>query len=1232
MAVKVQCPSCAAVYSVFEPTVGRRVRCPQCNELVEATPYVPGARVVKPTLAKKVLDLAESQGLLDGKAITELRKQLAESKFVVTPEAIAKVLVDHGHLTPFQARKLVGAALAPEPEPEPEAESKPKAGPVPTRPPRDIPTSMKETVDLTFADDDEKTSGESLSATEEEIIDLEPVESEEPSAPKGRRPAWKTDATISQSNRNLDATSDDLVALEPIPGIDPAPLAPVGGMPAIDDLVPLGPATGRPHAPLANPLDVGSLPRIEPPRNMWDSPFLLVGGGVLGAILVAFIALLYLLTRGTAAELLAKAEEEYRQGSYAAAITGYDRFLKKYSSNPEASKARVRRGMAQIRQVSDDGKNPRLALQVAKETLPQIEKEASFPEARAELAVILTDVAEALATQALKADNKSQKAELAKLAGEAMALVNNPSYLPAAERKQHERRLVAIVDKLKAAQRGILQDEDLAKAIAQIKAALEQADIAAAYRLRDELVRTYPVLDTDPTLLAVVRQVVEQERELVKVTESKVAAFTSASPAKSEAVVLVSREGPTAGNSPAKPVFMAVDGAAFALDATSGRVLWRLYLGSESTLAPLAVNAGDHTDALVANSTAQELMRVHGTTGKLVWRQPIGEPFSGPVLAENQIIVTTRAGKVLSLDATSGALLKAAALPQRAIASAALDVRQGRVFQLGEQATLFALAADSLACVETYFLNHRAGAIFVPPVAVLDVLLICESPGDDYTLVHVLAADSKTKRLARVGQPLRLKGRVVTPLAVSGRRVAAVTDLGQVALYEVDVTNPKEPVRLIAGVEASESLPLAPHYALSGNRLWIASKHCALLELQPAVQQFNRSWTVHQGDSFVGTLNVEDGVLIAARRRAGESALQIEASDAAQGRPRWITRLASPVAALWAAPGSDKLEVLTAEGRLLTLENEHFRAGQLEQTGSKEPATAIFADVLVSADSKKALWTDKASPGHVYSYEIGSGSQPAVISLPSVQAAAPAQPFASGLLVPLVNGSIALLAASTGNQIALPFVPPLSPGSLPEWSRPAIRQDGRSFLASDGRGGLYAVALKDQPQAALLATSESRIDGRLVSSLIAAGAAAVGVVRADGGDAVLRIDIQRAAGLEQVPLKDSFQAGPFVLGDMVLIAAETDGLLCFDHGGKLRWQVPVDRGPVVGVTLAAASGELIVAHQPGVVRKVDSRSGQEQARLDLGEPLGPALCIQGKNLILAGTGGVIHRMPVPQAK
>ena len=111
------------------------------------------------SLAQRVMDLAEQQGLLDGKAITELRKQVAQSKFVVTPEAIAKVLVDHGHLTPFQARKLVSQALANEPDPvEQRVAEKPK--------PR------KPVEELTFADPADRPPP----AKPPEVVKPEPIE------------------------------------------------------------------------------------------------------------------------------------------------------------------------------------------------------------------------------------------------------------------------------------------------------------------------------------------------------------------------------------------------------------------------------------------------------------------------------------------------------------------------------------------------------------------------------------------------------------------------------------------------------------------------------------------------------------------------------------------------------------------------------------------------------------------------------------------------------------------------------------------------------------------------------------------------------------------------------------------------------------------------------------------------------------------------------------------------
>lgn len=59
-------------------------------------------------LANELIDRLERLGLLDPEIIEALRQQLSEGGARVTPEAVAKLLVDNGQLTHFQASKLIG--------------------------------------------------------------------------------------------------------------------------------------------------------------------------------------------------------------------------------------------------------------------------------------------------------------------------------------------------------------------------------------------------------------------------------------------------------------------------------------------------------------------------------------------------------------------------------------------------------------------------------------------------------------------------------------------------------------------------------------------------------------------------------------------------------------------------------------------------------------------------------------------------------------------------------------------------------------------------------------------------------------------------------------------------------------------------------------------------------------------------------------------------------------------
>lgn len=105
-------------------------------------------------LANELIDRLERRGLLDQEIIEALREQLTEGGARVTPEAVAKLLVDNGQLTRFQASKLIGELRSPDYE--------------------DVVEAVDSNDDLTYFDDDDAMSVDEV--FDAQPIDAEPVE------------------------------------------------------------------------------------------------------------------------------------------------------------------------------------------------------------------------------------------------------------------------------------------------------------------------------------------------------------------------------------------------------------------------------------------------------------------------------------------------------------------------------------------------------------------------------------------------------------------------------------------------------------------------------------------------------------------------------------------------------------------------------------------------------------------------------------------------------------------------------------------------------------------------------------------------------------------------------------------------------------------------------------------------------------------------------------------------
>ncbi len=1194
--------------------------------------------------ATKVLDMAEKQGLLDGIVISDLRKQVAESKFVVTAEAIAKILVDHGHLTAFQARKLVSTALS-----EPEAVAPTTPATAKPSPPRTPPPKPHES-ELGLAD----------SSSHDEIVEMQ-VAAPSTKPPMAKPPAPKPSSRSQAETRQLDVSPARPAPPRSVPSplvpVAPPSRAPAGLQPIAPPVSPLTPvAPPRPSAPAPSalqPVDPLTLDPLHAPEGTsadqkdkakpvrqkaespWKSPtYLLAGGGLLLAMGVAFVLLYWALVNTPIAELFNAAGQDYDSGSLGAAKEKYEEFLNRSDpKSSDASFARVRLGMIDLRQASGEGRNPKPGIEAANRILPELLKEERFDDCRLELRTILVSMAQTSAKAAQAAKVTAKKEELVVQTEEALKLVDNASYIPSSNRGEVQSQINQAIDILKAARRSIDQDKDLVKALAEMKTATEAKNASQAYETRIALLRTYPALDADAGLIEATAAVALMEKGQVKLQEESLTPITQDEPPAAAETVMSHTTGSESGLS-GQYVATLVQGAVYGFDANNGNLLWRRFVGHDTTAWPQRVSGESAADVLLADGLRHELIRVQAATGNVVWRLPLGQAFTAPIVGSEQAYVNTADGRLVEVNLATGQSQRQLQLPQAPSVSPAYDSRKLRLYELGRHSTLFALDADRFTCTETYYLGHKAGAIFVPPVTVLEFVLVTESPADDYSLVHVLAADPESKKLKAVADPIRLKGRVVVPLQVDRSRAIAVTDLGQVTVIQVEPANKERPVRTLGSSTASAGSAGLAYFTLAPGQIYVASDRLACLEIQAAAQDLKSTRQVHGGDAFVAPPQMLGKVLIHVRRPRSSLATIVEAYQPDENKTYWKTEIAAPLTALSFDQGRAELAAITSRGRVYELPASALAGGKLDKAtyvpipGSESMS---LTDVVELGSGKLALLGPRSGPhGLVYDPSAaGNRTQQFKFAIDIKDASAPATLFQGGLALPQQGGQVLLLDPVSAEHKVQPFQPALMAGQRIAWNRPAVvPPDGTSLAVADGQRTIYRLAIRPQPQPHLEALGETVVDADIVASLATSGDTLFAVIRSASSDVVVALQGSELTNVGKMPLAGRVRFGPVAAGGLVFLADEKN-LHAFESGSKPRWSQPLAHG-LPALAPLNVDGDLILVTRDGTVCRLAADSGQELAAATIGQPAGSAASLAGEQIVVAGGDGTLHTLPIPK--
>ncbi len=426
--------------------------------------------------ADELIDVLEKQGLLPPDAIVTLRQFVVRSLKIVTPESLAKLLIDKHWLSPAQAKKLL--------KEEPIKAAAPAVDELGLVPEDDLPI-RRVGLAAKKASDNSKTGEESVAtaataAAKTNATKPSPSTDKNQSAtqPSARAPASTTNGNSSPGEIQ---PADDLFSE---PDLDDA----LAGLQAGA----LMPSARR---------------RTIIPTWVW----IVIGGS--GGVLVAVAAALILLLRTNGDSEWQLAEKDYTAGADRQAVAKLDTFLEQFPNHPRASTAVVYRGVARLRLACAAKSNWEKALAIENEELPQIVNQPEFSNVRETLAKLLPDIAAGLAAQAkdgIKGSLARRRQQVdAAIAG--LAIAKDPRYTPDSQKPWA--LLQTLDSEVALLARAVDRETELDKAAGEIRSALASHQVTAAIARRDRLLEEYPELLPDITVEALNQELAQAEAE-----------------------------------------------------------------------------------------------------------------------------------------------------------------------------------------------------------------------------------------------------------------------------------------------------------------------------------------------------------------------------------------------------------------------------------------------------------------------------------------------------------------------------------------------------------------------------------------------------------------------------------------------------------------------------------------------------------------------------------------------
>lgn len=944
--------------------------------------------------------------------------------------------------------------------------------------------------------------------------------------------------------------------------------------------------------------------------------FLGAGGLVL---LLAAATIFLVIGRETSQTRYDAAVAHMNEGKYSQAIDEFESFIDDYPRHRLTPLARLGLDKSLVeRQIAGATPSWERGLTALQDLIDRQRNRPDFSELHDEIVAYAGRIAEGAA----KAAEATKNREFLKISEDADRILVRYAPLDDPPRDLQDQIAAAV----RSAELAIQRHETYETAIRDIKQSIEDSDPLQGLEIRRQLLNRYPDFRSDKQLAQLLEASLEAERGLVSREDDNVEPLTGEKEASTQPPLslTLNQRSRTGEVSTGEVVFALAKDCCYGIDSVTGEPVWRRVVGLDAPFFPIRV-ATSVPGLLVFDSNRGELLLLDQKTGRTVWGQPLNddagaaEPAGAPLVHEGQIYLPTKDKQLYQIVAENGSVTTQLTFPQPLQAPPVLDTAGKRLFVAGERDVIYTLSMRPLACQGVSYLNHQAGSLEAPLLAMGDLLLMSENDRQGKSRLRVLDARDAGGRLKQLAQT-RLEGLVDSQPIMYGNHLFMPFARERIAIYSVTDETGKEPLRLIARHDAA-SVYDGKTWLLAGaeGHFWMAGSALRHFILQTdTIAEDPRTLAVGLSTQPLQMLNRN---LYAGRRLPYNKAVLFTQADREEMTSNWRTVLGSaPLAFGGEASGS--LVVVSESGDVYRVS-----PGEVERGGFKRSSTARLdvdeatTDPLRSAtltDGRIAVASGQPQPRL---WIVNTGGQfDANVPIDEPLEADPIQ-MGTGLVLPM-SGKLRLMR-SPGSSPVEDYLPPRDMNSAVGWAF-LVPVDATQLLAIDTAGSLANIQFREAPVPHLAEVARVSLESPIdVSPQISGDRLLV----ADRRGSLQVLDVLTLETIHKTTLGGAATALYWPTPTQALVEIGRERLVCFAAENDLQqhWALDLQDAPLAGPPVLN-DGMLVVALQNGDVIELDPSDGTQRRRLALGQPLVSGPIPLASLLVAPSIDGSLHRI------